>query len=201
MPETNTFMRSKPMRTPLVLIALTISGCLFYTHDIALAKPGYGGSGCPGGSASVTLSGDQTALRLAFTKYQVAAGGATGKLFERKSCNLAIPIVVPQGRSVSILAVDYRGSTRLSRGASSQFSVEYFFAGGRGPTFGKTFAGPLDKAYLVSTGAGGWSSCGGAVTLRSNSSIKISTTSGAVSPRAEHVQTAATYHLQWRSCR
>jgi hypothetical protein len=189
------------MRTPLALIALTISGCLASTGDIALAEPGYGGSGCPVGSASVTLSRDQTAFRVAFTKYQVAAGGATSKLFERKSCNLAIPIVVPHGRSVSILAVAYRGLTRLPRGASSQFSVEYFFAGGRGPTFGRIFAGPLDKAYLVSTGAGGWSSCGGAVTLRSNSSIKISTTSGAVSPRAEHVQTAAAYHLQWRSCR
>jgi hypothetical protein len=195
------------MRTLLAIIALTLSGSLAYADEIALGKLGYGGSGCPGGSASVTLSGDRMELRLLFEKYQAAAGGATGKIFDRKSCSLAIPIHVSQGNSVSILAVDYRGFNRLPRGARSQFKVEYFFAGGRGPIFMKTFSGPLDSAYLFSNevvaGALGWSACGADVILRSNSSIEIITKTSAkalATAHAEHVQAAAVYHLHWRSC-
>ena len=188
------------MKTRLKLVALTV-GFLAYSSDLAFAQPGYGGSGCPGGSATVSLSPDRTTLRVGFNKYRVVARGAG---LDRKSCSLAVPINVPRGKSVSILSVDYRGYTRLPHGTTSQFDVEYFFAGRRGPSFGRTFPGPSDKAYGFSTGGLGWSACGASVTLRSNSSIRVSTNANAQkakAPRAEHVQQFATYHLQWRSCR
>ena len=189
------------MKTVLKLVIFTVGACLAYSGDPALAQPGYGGSGCPGGSASVSLSPDHTTLRVGFNRYRVVARGA---VLDRKSCSLAVPIDVPRGRSVSILSVDYRGYTRLPRGASSQFNVEYFFAGRRGASFGRTFPGPSDNAYGFSTAGLGWSGCGAGVTLRSNSSIRVSTNANAQEARAasaEHVQQSATYHLRWRSCR
>ena len=89
------------------------------------------------------LSPDQKALSLLFDSYQVAVGGTTGVSFDRKSCNVAIPVHVPQGISVSVLAVDYRGFNHLPNQGTSQFNVEYFFAGSRGPVFRKSFYGPL----------------------------------------------------------
>ncbi len=73
---------------------------------ITLGTPGYGGTGCPGGSVSATLSPDATSLSLLFDSYVVEAGGDTGKTFDRKACNIAIPVHVPQGMSVSVLAID-----------------------------------------------------------------------------------------------
>ena len=92
---------------------------------------------------------------------------------------VAIPVHVPQGRSVSVLAIDYRGFNQLPRGARSQFNVEYFFAGTRGPSFAQTFTGPKEKDYLISNKLVAdsliWSACGEDVNLRTNSSIRVNT--------------------------
>ena len=68
--------------------------------DISLGIPGFGGSGCPAGSVSATLSPDAKSLSLLFDEYVVSAGGTTGRSFDRKTCNVAIPVHVPQGESV-----------------------------------------------------------------------------------------------------
>ena len=73
--------------------------------DISLGEPGYGGTGCPSGSVSTTLSPDAKSLSLIFDQYQVSTGGETGRTFDRKSCNVAIPVHVPDGYSVSVLKV------------------------------------------------------------------------------------------------
>lgn len=193
---------------PVALVALALTVTPAHPDEVRLGKPGYGGSGCPGGSASLTLSRGQKALHLLFKQYRVTVGGATGKSFDRKTCNLAIPLHVPQGKSVSILSVDYRGFNRLALGARAQFNAEYFFAGGRGPTFAKTFEGPLNKAHVISNKLAAsslvWSGCGADVTLRINSSVRVRTRNNAravASVDAEDVQAALVYHLHWRSCR
>ena len=175
--------------------------------NISLGIPGYGGSGCPGGSVSTILSPDQRSLSLLFDEYQVSAGGSTGRSFDRKSCNVAIPVHVPQGMSVSILAVDYRGYNHLPSRAMSQFNVEYFFAGGRGPAYRKSFYGQLDADYTITNElvahALVWSACGADVILRTNSSMRVSTVNNAeasASVDSEDINAAIVYHLQWRSC-
>lgn len=179
-----------------------------HADDISLGIPGYGGSGCPSNSVSATLSPDQKALSLLFDEYIVQAGGETGKTLDRKTCNVAIPVHVPQGRSVSVLAVDYRGFNQLPKGARSQFSVEYFFAGARGPSFAKTFTGPKEEDYLISNDivadAMTWSPCGEDVILRTNSSIRVSTVraqEAMATVDTQDVKAAIVYQLQWRSCK
>jgi hypothetical protein len=176
--------------------------------DISLGTPGYGGSGCPSDSVSATISPDGKALSLLFDNYIVEAGGDTGKSLDRKTCNVAIPVHVPQGRSVSVLAIDYRGFNQLPRGARSQFNVEYFFAGRSGPAFTKTFNGPVEKDYLISNKLVAesliWSACGEDVNLRTNSSIRVNTTrkqEAMATVDTQDVKAAIVYQLQWRDCR
>lgn len=189
--------------------ALALAGAPFAAHadTIQLGLPGYGGTGCPDGSVSTTLSPDAKSLSLIFDGYEVSAGGSTGRSFDRKSCNVAIPVHVPQGMSVSVLSVDYRGFNHLSPGASSQFNVEYFFAGGRGPSFRRSFYGPLDADYTISNpltvSAMVWSPCGADVNLRTNSSMRVSTVGNReamATVDTEDVNAAIVYHLQWRAC-
>ncbi len=197
----------KTMLASLAMLAALAMALPASADTIFLGAPGYGGSGCPAGSVSVTLSPDQKALSLLFDEYTVDAGGATGRSFDRKSCNVAIPVHVPQGRSVSILTVDYRGYNHLANWASSQFNVEYFFAGGRGPAFRKSFYGPLDSDYMITNelvaDALVWSGCGVDVNLRTNSSMKVNTVNNAEASAtvdSEDVKAAIIYHLQWRTC-
>lgn len=199
------------MKKILAIAVLALTGS-FATlahaqNDIALGIPGYGGTGCPGGSVSATLSPDAKSLSLLFDAYIVEAGGDTGKTFDRKSCNVAIPVHVPQGLAVSILAIDYRGYNNVPAGARSQFNVEYFFAGTRGPTFRRTFNGPKDEDYLIRNELTArslvWSACGADVNLRTNSSIRVSTTGNKqalATVDSEDVSAAIIYQLQWKQC-
>lgn len=195
------------MKLLLAAVVLALSSSAAFADDISLGTPGYGGNGCPDGSVSTTLSPDNKALSLLFDQYQVSVGGTSGKSFDRKSCNVAIPVHVPQGLSVSVLDIDYRGFNHLPAGANSQFNVEYFFAGGRGPAFRRTFNGPLDSDYTISNQivatAMVWSGCGVDVNLRTNTSMRLGTRNNAeamATVDSEDVKAAIVYRLQWRSC-
>jgi hypothetical protein len=190
------------------LVGVFCFATVAHADDISLGIPGYGGSGCPSDSVSATLSPDAKALSLLFDEYIVQAGGETGKTLDRKTCNVAIPVHVPQGRSVSVLAVDYRGFNQLPKGARSQFSVEYFFAGTRGPAFAQTFRGPQEEDYLITNDivadAMVWSACGEDVILRTNSSIRVNTVRGQeamATVDTQDVKAAIVYQLQWRTCK
>ncbi|HVY51510.1 MAG TPA: DUF4360 domain-containing protein [Devosia sp.] len=179
-----------------------------YADDISLGTPGYGGTGCPGGSVDTVLSPDAKSLSILFDSYVVDAGGDTGKTFDRKSCNIAIPVHVPQGLSISVLAIDYRGSNTVPAGGQTDFNVEYFFAGTRGPTFKKTFKGPIDGQDFtihndLTASAMVWSACGADVNLRTNSSIRVATKNNAQAEAtvdSEDVNAAIVYQLQWKKC-
>lgn len=196
------------MKTNMLLLsALMLSAPVFAADDISLGEPGYGGTGCPAGTVSATLSPDAKSLSLLFDQYQVAVGGETGKSFDRKSCNIAIPVRVPQGLSVSVLKIDYRGFNQLPQSASSQFNVEYFFAGTRGPSFQRKFRGPLTEDYLINNNltvqAIVWSDCGADVNLRTNSSMRVQTVSNReamASIDSQDVSAGIVYQLQWRQC-
>ena len=175
---------------------------------LQLGVPSYGGSGCPAGSASVSLAPDNSSVSILFDQYIVEAGGATGRTLDRKSCNLAIPVSVPHGYSISLVQVDYRGYNALPMGARSQFNVEYFFAGARGPRKTKNFFGPQSSDYMLTDSliaeAVVWSACGAQTQLRVNSSMNVFTNSSmqqALSTvDSADVSAGLIYAIQWRRC-
>ena len=199
------------MKTKFVLfLSSTLIWCAgAYADEIKLGVPGYGGTGCPAGSASVTLSPDQTAMSILFDQYVVEAGGATSKRVDRKACNVSIPVTVPQGWSISLFNVDYRGFNSLPIGAKSVFNVEYFFAGARGPRYSTQFTGPKAEDYTVSdelyAGALVWSACGAQTNLRINSSMMVSSNARLDSAQSTvdsaDIKAGIVYHIKWKQCR
>ena len=93
------------------------------------------------------------------------------------NCNIAVPLHIPQGFSVSIYQVDYLGYNGLPTGATSQLTAEYFLAGMYGPKMIRNFYGELDGEYLVTNklvaSALVWSSCGAIL----NAAIRVKTNS------------------------
>jgi hypothetical protein len=200
-------------------LALSVSGCLISIATflgtaanasagpgITLGMPGYGGTGCPANSASVTLSPDQSSLSILFDQYVVEAGN--GRQFDRKSCNIAIPVRVPQGYSVSVFQVDYRGFNSLPAGARSTFNVDYFFAGGRGVRQSKSFMGPSANLYELtdhlSAEAVVWSACGAETNLRVNTNMFVQTNRrgdlAMSTVDSADVTAGLVYHISWRRC-
>jgi hypothetical protein len=196
-----------------LFLAASVAGTMaFAADDIQLGIPGYGGTGCPAGSVSATLSPDAKTLSLIFDQYVVQAGGVTGKRLDRKNCQIALPIHIPQGYSVSILEMDYRGYNALPYGASSQFNVEYFlsYPGSpvSGPRYSRTFRGPLNEEYLISNVLGMsaivWSPCGTDLNLRTTTSMMATTNSRMEDTMATvdsiDAKASIIYQLQWKRC-
>lgn len=192
----------------LIASALFLISLESSADTLRLGNPGYGGTGCPAGTASVTVSPDQKSLSLLFDNYVSEAGDATRKRMDRKSCNITVPVHVPQGFSVAVFQVDYRGFNSLPRGGQSRFNAEYFWAGSRGPLATKTVYGPVNADYTFTNGLEAtalvWTPCGASVNLRVNTSLMV-TTNSAMEQAMGTVDSAdftsgLIYHLQWRSC-
>lgn len=200
----------KKMLMMLTAATLSTSAMASGLGDVYLGQPGYGGSGCPSGSASATLSPDKKSLSLIFDEFTAEAGVSSDKRRDRKTCNIAIPVHVPNGYSVSILKVDYRGYVYLpSRRYNARFSAEYFFAGQRGPRYVKRWRGSFDDDYLLNNKIGvqavTWSPCGRDVNLRVNTAMQAAAPSNANDDAIATVDSAdfnagLVYSLKWRRC-
>jgi hypothetical protein len=196
------------MLKKLLAIALLMSAMSAHADDIALGEAQYGGTGCPMGTASVALSPDAKALSILFDQYVAEAGGA--KSFDRKNCNIAIPVHVPNGYSVSVLAIDYRGFVGLPAGGRAQLNVDYFLAGaGQGVRTTKRFTGAQDQDYLTSDSLGVealvWSACGADTILRANTTMQVFSNykkeQAMATVDSADVQAGLVYHFAFRKCR
>lgn len=195
------------MNKILVLLTVLLSASFAEAQGLQLGEPQYGGTGCPFGTASVAVSPDQSAISILFDQYVVEAGGA--KAFDRKNCNIAIPVHVPQGYSVSVFAIDYRGFTGLPSGGRAQLNVDYFLAGnGRGVHTSKSFYGPVSTDYLKSDSLGMqaivWSACGADTILRANTTMLVQSNGrremAMATVDSADIQAGLIYHIQWRRC-
>lgn len=192
----------------LIMIAGLVVGSAAMAQQLQLGQPQYGGNGCPGGSASTVISPDSQELSILFDQYIAEAGGATGRRIDRKSCNLAVPVRVPQGWSVAVFKVDYRGYSAVPAGAQVKLESEYFWAGARGPKVSRAFNGPRSDSYTVTdeliASTLVWSGCGAEVNLRINSNVTAQTnnrleqTMGTVD--SVDISSGLIYHLQWKRC-
>lgn len=195
------------MKLASILFSLLAMSAMANADTLSLGNPAYGGTGCPAGTASVSLSPDATAISMLFDSYVVQAGN--GVAFDRKNCNIAVPVHVPSGYSVAIFAIDYRGFTGLPAGGRANLSVDYFLAtGGRGIHTSKTFRGPVADDYLKSDDLGMeslvWTACGADTILRANTSMLVQTNSSSQQAMATvdsaDISAGLIYHLQFRRC-
>lgn len=187
-------------------LSLIVASHASRADDIAIGYPINGGNGCPQGSASAVLSDDLKTLTILFDSFSANAGLNVGKQLDRKSCNVAIPIHVPAGISVSILSVDYRGFVGVPAGGMARFMTEYFLAGSRGPISSRVFRGPQDTDYLISNrlSAVAWTPCGLDTNLRINASMLAQSNRRGDDVLATvdsiDLNAGMVFHLQTRSC-
>lgn len=197
------------MKKILCLTLLSMAGTLSANfNDINLGVPSYGGNGCPQGTAAAALSPDKKSLSILFDEFVAEAGGDTNKRQDRKKCDIAIPVHVPSGYSVSIFKLDYRGFNALPRGSKSVFSVEYFFAGTQGPRYTETFRGALEDDFTIENKLRGvaksHSRCGEDVILRTKASVRVNTNrrreEASIAIDSVDVKSGLVYRLAWRQC-
>ncbi|MES2504657.1 MAG: DUF4360 domain-containing protein [Myxococcota bacterium] len=192
------------MKNVLFSLAIAVLSLPSFADDIRLGFPAYNGTGCPNGSASVALSPDAKSLSILFGSFMVQAG--PGRPMDRKNCDIAVPVHVPNGLSVSVIAIDYRGFNSLPAGTRSQFNAEYFFAGTRGPAYSKVFMGPTADNYLLRNNltatATSFSPCGQDVNLRATTSMFVQSNGADAMATVDSadIKAGLVYSLSWRRC-
>jgi Domain of unknown function (DUF4360) len=168
------------------------------SNTVEILGASYGGSGCPAQSASVSVSPDGQELSVLFDKFIVLGNSVSQS---RKSCNMSIPIQVPQGFQISLYDADYRGYVAPATRATLR--SEYFFAGNRGPVFQRSFNGQIDYNVRdkLATVANVWSACGDSVNMRVNASMSARGQGIATVDSFDLSHRGLVYHIKYRACR
>lgn len=157
----------------MVVVSAIVMGSLAAEAQISLGQPAYGGTGCPAGSASATLTPDGSVLSVLFDQFFAEAGNTTGRRIDRKNCSLRIPVNVANGYQVALLAFDYRGFAAVPNGGTAVLDASYAYIGQPYPVrFSKTFRSGYNNNYsvtneLISTTLT-WSPCGKQVMLEAS---------------------------------
>lgn len=161
----------------LVAALLALSATSVDAQDplpkVTLGEPGYGGTGCPDGSAEVIRGFSNQAAIYILSDYKVGDGKRS---VDRKTCGIAIPVDVPDGVSVAVRSVAIRGTADLPDGLDATVSVEAFTASTQGEINEIALTGAMNSGYLrfvtIPDDKLQWSDCGADTNLRVNTSLR-----------------------------
>lgn len=111
---------------PVAAANATVGGA---AGTIVIESTTTSGTGCPGGSASVTPSADGT-VRVTFpSSYTARRGGGATPADYRKNCLVTIKASTPAGTGFTVASATYNGTSALSSGAVASSNASYYFPG------------------------------------------------------------------------
>lgn len=169
----------------------------------------YGGTGCPQGTVSKTISEDRTVFTLIFDAYVASYGPSVPVTENRKSCQLNVNLKVPMGWSYSVGTVDYRGYAQLPSGSKANLTAPVsLISQGKATVFSKSITGPVngdsDLRLDVAADTIQWSSCTTPAPLTINTDIAI-VSDGAGTGKLTNSTTDGkvkfSFGLAWRPCK
>lgn len=133
--------------------------------------------GCPQGTFSVVNSPDGTSLSILFDAFSVSSNDQ--ETLQNKECNLSVPLNLPEGYSLGVYRVDYRGYAHLEPKQSSELTVNYRLGPkNKGRRFNRKTKGEYDGEFLFTENIGAGLmkrvGCGDAAVL--NVSVKLTLT-------------------------
>ncbi|MFM2319836.1 MAG: hypothetical protein RLZZ215_2457 [Pseudomonadota bacterium] len=161
-------------------------------NSVYFQAPAIAGSGCPAGTTDFAITPDGQTLTILFDAYSADPGNQT--------CNIAVPVHVPNGFQVSLMTADYRGFVE----GKAELRRSYFFAGATGPSLVTPMSSPSGREYTqrdnLVTMSESFARCGQDVNLRINSRIRTKTNNSSISVDSLDLNNGMVFHLQYRKC-
>ncbi|GAA0463786.1 hypothetical protein Aca07nite_59970 [Actinoplanes capillaceus] len=170
------------------------------------------GSGCPLGTADVTVSPDNKAFTVTYSEFTAQVGAGAKPLDFRKNCQLALNVDVPHGFTYAIARTDHRGYARLEKGASATQSSFYYFQGeARTHRSRHQFTGPADGDWQRTDDIGissvSFLPCGERRYLNVNTELRVnagwsdkSRTTSFLTMDSTDGNLDTVYHVTWKRC-
>ena len=95
-------------------------------------------------SATSVSAPDGSALTILFDEMTVSDGTLSA------SCAINAPLALPEGYSLGVYRVDYRGFAHLAKGQTAELSVDYNLGPkGNSRSFKRKVKGPLDEDFAL----------------------------------------------------
>jgi len=178
--------------------------------DVYLESWTYGGSGCPQGTVSNSISDDRTSFTMIFDQFIASVGPGVAITQSRRNCQLLLNVHYPQGWQYSVFSANYRGYVQLDDGVTGTQKSTYYFQGETDQASSQSdFAGPDSEDYLVTDNIDQtsmvWSPCGDIKALNVNSQVRVNNngqtdatgemTTDSVDGTFQHI-----IGFQWRTC-
>lgn len=184
---------------------------------VQVGDAGYSGNGCPSGTMRAVFAPDNLSFTLLFDQF-IAQTDVTGNAHrDIMSCNLILPIDIPENMQMEITRVDYRGFVGLPAGSRARLVSVFNFLGKGGDrdriNLHFDFQGPVTDAYEISTDAMNQtgqlaqsevSPCGGHVGLRVMTRLVLmsrsKTDNASITLDSIDGSSNAVYYVNWKQC-
>lgn len=191
--------------------------CAVFSHSfqliagprVELLEPSFAGSGCPRGSADVTITADAKKIDITFDSFFVEADNAVGHTAAKKNCDTIIRVKIPHGFSLAIERIKYNGINNLPYGANAHIIGDHFFNHEELAIVSKRFYGstssPFDISARIPYQGLYWTPCGEEATIASQTSLAVSASKSlypaSVQVDDRELRPGISYDLLWRSCK
>jgi hypothetical protein len=141
---------------------------------IHISTPLIRGNGCAGNSGTAVFGADGRTLEVTYAD-PFFLGVEAGEGRAIKSCNVAIPLQLPEGRRLVIDGATMPVRFAIPSSGRAEVAREYFFAGQRGTSLAPLTlpSGARGEIYLDDDVDGPASACGGGAILRMNMSFRV----------------------------
>ncbi|QSY49705.1 DUF4360 domain-containing protein [Streptomyces griseocarneus] len=170
------------------------------------------GSGCPAGTAIVTVSPDNTAFTVSYSNYVAQVGVGSKPTDLCKNCQLALNVHVPHGFTYAIAQADYRGFAHLEKGATGLERANYYFQGMSQTAFvNHHFTGALNDNWQTSDTTPIdqviYAPCGATRYFNINTELRVdagtsdpSKTTSFLAMDSTDGNISTLYHFSWKPC-
>ena len=143
------------IKSTVSLLAFSLFCSNLWAQTVTLGQPTYAGPGCPQGSVAATLSPTSDTLSILYDKFTIATtpGRRTNEL--RSSCTVKVPVNLPQGYSMNVLKLDYRGFKLMPMMAQASITTRGLQMWNRSQMIGNSpkvtnLSGPSNDIFFVS---------------------------------------------------
>lgn len=180
-------------------------------------RPVHGGNGCPQGTMSVAFAPDNLSFSILFDQFIAQTNPAPGERRDVMTCDIQVPVQLPDNMQMEITRVDFRGFVGLPEAGSRAILQSMFNFRGRGGDGDRlnlryTFNGPVMDDYEISSdviavnanNSTEISPCGGQTTLRIYNQLRLQSPRGS-QPAQVTIDSIdggahAIYYVNWKSC-
>lgn len=169
------------------------------------------GSGCRQGTVAVSVSPDNQAFTVTYSKYLVQVGVGATRNDASKDCRLNLKVRPPSGYTYTIAAADYRGYADLAPGATATIRASFYFQGPKPAGRLHPITGPLTDNWQVThpadSAASAFGRCGAARNLNVDTELTVTagrsdvtSTTSILAMDSTDGSLKTTYRFAWKRC-